>query len=139
MDPRDREQRTSQAAGFVLSEADFSADASSLSDSGLSHVQQIADDWSSTTAPVVFDTTAIDSKAIERCKQQVRKMLEDKNLAGIDGRLIARPVAGVWFERLIFFGWVVVFGPLAFFLLAQLLIAASHPGRHDAGEATTTT
>lgn len=139
MDPRDREQRTSQAAGFVLSEADFSADASSLSDSGLSHVQQIADDWSSTTAPVVFDTTAIDSKAIERCQQQVRKILEDKNLAGIDGRLIARPVTGVWFERLIFFGWVVVFGPLAFFLLAQLLIAASHPGRHDAGEATTTT
>lgn len=125
MDPRDREQRTAQAADFILSSPEFT-ETGALTENGQRHIELIATNWSSTTAPVLID---LPESAGTTARPQVLAALQSHNLSGIDNRLLVRQRTGAWFERLVQLGWLAVFGPLLVFLAAQALIVLSNPGR----------
>lgn len=131
IDPRDREQRVAEAVNFILDDSDFSP-AGGLSTDGERHIDDMASQWSSTTAAVViavpFGQLPSDS-AFQLRQREVLTALRQHKLEVPSDRLVIRPVVGQWFKSLIILGWAFVFGPLAILLLAQGLIVASHPGR----------
>ncbi|MCA9030944.1 MAG: hypothetical protein KDA66_09060 [Planctomycetaceae bacterium] len=130
LDPRDREQKAAEVAEFVLTDADFVGDSPQLSEEGAFHLQQIAEDWSSTTAPVIVVDAAQDSVEAER-RAMVAETLRSEYGRDDEQRVLVRQLKGVWFQRLVVLGWCLVFGPLVLVLLGQVLIVASHPGRES--------
>lgn len=128
LDPRDREQKAAEVAGFVLTEVDFIGDSAQLTEEGAFHVQQISEDWSSTTAPVIVVDSGKNSVANDR-RTTVAETLNSEYGRDDEQRVLVRQLKGVWFQRLVVLGWCLVFGPLGLVLLAQVLIVASHPGR----------
>ncbi|MCA8991234.1 MAG: hypothetical protein KDA88_04605 [Planctomycetaceae bacterium] len=130
LDPRDREQKAAEVAGFVLTEVDFVGDSAQLTEEGAVHVQQISEDWSSTTAPVIVVDSGQSTAANER-RETVAETLTSEYGRDDEQRVLVRQLKGVWFQRLVVLGWCLVFGPLGLVLLAQVLIVASHPGRES--------
>jgi hypothetical protein len=124
LDPRDADQKRSEAAGFVFREIDFDA-AGQLSPDGLVHVREVQRRWSTSTANVLLvpSTQGVATDALRRdiLLQELRQV--DPLVAA--ERVLVRDLQGEWFRRLVILGWVVVFGPLVIFLLAQWLIVAA--------------
>lgn len=124
LDPRDADQKRSEAAGFVFREIDFNA-ASQLSPDGQVHVQEVQQRWSTSTANVLLAPS--DQGAVTDATRRAALLHE---LRQIDPqlpaeRILVRELQGHWFRRLVLLGWVIVFGPLVIFLLAQWLIVAA--------------
>ncbi|MBL8850546.1 MAG: hypothetical protein JNG89_12775 [Planctomycetaceae bacterium] len=129
-DPRDAAQRRADAAGFILYAEEF-ADGGMLTPEGRTHVAEIAPKLWQTTADVIIESTgeSADPTLEQACRTSVEQALHADNAARVAGRVVTRPLAGQWFERLMVGVWVVVFAPLIVLLATQFLgLAAQPPG-----------
>lgn len=141
LDPRDEIQRTSEAAGFVLSESVFANTGDQLTPVGELHLEAIADRWqSSSEAVVIVEATARLGPSREPSETDlqrlslVRKRLKDTGLQRVDERTTVRSLAGGGFRLLMVAGRIIAFGPLLVFLVMQLLLFVARPPRDARSE-----
>lgn len=126
LDPRDREYKTAAAQGFVVRRWEFAIDSDLLNPSGREHVQEIARRWSHSETAVLLETRHDDEPTTTQARvQEIVQRLESTGLREVRSRVVARPLTGQVYESLLRLGWLVVFIPLAVFLLCQGLIVAA--------------
>ena len=129
LDPRDRMQIESEAAGFVLTGADFQAGTDRLTDAADSRLSEIAGRLESSET-VVF-VAASDAEATaeldRRRLKHVRRKLAEQGVEEVDRRTVLRPLKGSWFTGAMQLARVLVFAPVAVYLLLQLLLAVAKP------------
>ncbi|WP_437206483.1 hypothetical protein [Planctomicrobium sp. SH664] len=129
IDPRDREYRRSQNAGFILRDTEFVDQQPQLTDAGRAHLQEIARHWSQTSPVLIVESTPDDELANAR-RQLIMTQLEQSQLRDVGNRLNVRNLPGPWYERIVSLLWVAVFLPLGIYLALQGLLFVSRPAAH---------
>lgn len=126
LDPRDSQQRESEALGLVLTQSDFETGSVRLHDDAARRLQEMSNSLTASTAVVLVE--AGNDQAL--AKQRVEAVAEVLETAGLDNaatRIVARPLAGGTFRTVLIIGWIAALLPLAVYLLLQTLIVVTAP------------
>ncbi len=136
LDPRDKLQRTSEAADFILTRDEFDAASDQLTPLGEQHLEEIAKRWQSSTAAVVILESDSQSDQLGEVSSMdrnrltvVQRHLSEKGVRRVEERTVVRRLAADRFRTLMTIGRVIAFAPLGVFLLMQLLLFVSRPPR----------
>jgi predicted dehydrogenase len=129
LDPRDRMQRQAEAAGFVLRTDEFEAGAAMLTPAGREHLQQISTGIGLGDAVVYIEASATAGDPDPLDDQRRDEVWSQLSQAGAEdaSRVVVRPLRGQWFLRGMQLARVLVFAPVALFLLFQLLLLITRP------------
>jgi hypothetical protein len=129
LDPRDGMQRQAEAAGFVLRGEAFESDGATLTPAGREHVEQISTGIGLNDAVVYIESGAPDGDLAPLDEQRRIEVWSQLSAAGADdpSRVVVRPLRGEWFARMMQLARVLVFAPVALFLLFQLLLLITRP------------
>lgn len=125
LDPRDREQRLSESAQFVVLDEHFEHGTDRLTDAGKARLRHLTSNWSSTSPVVLVEAWDGDETLNDRRRALVVGMLNESGIHDAESRVVLRQFPGTWFPWLIRAGWIVVFLPVIGVLLLQLLILAA--------------
>lgn len=129
LDPRDRMQRQAEAAGFVLRTDEFEAGAATLTPAGREHLQQIGTGIGLGDAVVYIEASATAGDPDPLDEQRRDEVWSQLSQAGAEdaSRVVVRPLRGQWFLRAMQLARVLVFAPVALFLLFQILLLITRP------------
>ncbi len=122
LDPRDTQQKQSETAGFVLTDADF--DGTKLNSLGREKMTEIVENFDRRSATVLIDGHPESGEAVQR-RAAVVQELSQAQLEGAEVRTLTRPLQGVWFKRAMLMAWIVLFLPVGIMLVIQLLIGVT--------------
>ena len=130
-DPRDAAQKRSAASGFILHENEFTGSSAELSSDGQAHVEDIAARLWTTTAEVLIEASPDpDTEPLgQQRRATVEHALHEAGASDLAGRVVTRPLSGLWFEKLMVAVWTIVFAPLVILLATQLLGLAARPDK----------
>lgn len=124
LDPRDSQQRLAEGAGLVIHAASAPEDAGppDLTAGQREELARVRKNYRvSTTAILMEGTSAEDPQALAQREIVVRE-LTTAGFADADQRVVIRPLRGQWFAKLMIAAWVLLFLPLAVFLVLQGLL-----------------
>jgi myo-inositol 2-dehydrogenase/D-chiro-inositol 1-dehydrogenase len=129
LDPRERMQIESEAAGFVLTDQDFRADSDVLTDAAAGRLAEIAGRLESSETVVLVTASDADatSPLDSRRLQSVRQNLAHLGVKDVERRTVLRPFKGGLFTRAMQIARVLVFAPVGVYLLLQLLLGLAKP------------
>ena len=133
MDPRDRLQVESQAAGTVLSGEDFQTGTDRLTDAGAVRLAEMAARLGSseTIVYVAASDEEASSPLDDRRLQSVLQELAELGVEDVERRTVLRPLVGSWFTRVMHVARVLVFAPVGIYLLLQLLLSVAKPPANE--------
>lgn len=135
IDPRDGEQRLSEAAGYILSQAEFQDDSWKLSDEGKETLRVIASSWSATSPVLIIEKSAANPDLDRQREQTVVAELRDMGVRMMESRIAVRELHGRWFRPFVLSGWAIVFAPIGIALGAQALILVARTEGDGRGSA----
>lgn len=127
LDPRDSQQRESEALGLMLHDEHFDAKGGGLTDEANSRLREMSNAMTASTAVLLVE--ANESEAVNQ--QRADTVAESLTAAGVENaqsRVIVRPLAGGTIRGMLIVGWILGFLPLAIYLLLQSLIIITAQG-----------
>ena len=133
-DPRDTQQKESEVAGFVLTDAAFQLvfddpEFHQLTPAGQETLAGIIDNYQRRSATILIEGEPQPENSLGNQRRQlVIHELTTAQRKDVQIRTLVRPLKGVWFKRGMVLGWVVLFLPLGIFLAIQLLIGVTPLG-----------
>jgi hypothetical protein len=126
-DGRTKTEKRAEQANAILYADEFRGD--ELTDAGRAHLDELARRLAGTSLPVVVEQTT--GEHDRRRRQEVVSRLEAASVRDAETRVEVLPLAGPAFATVLRWARVVVFLPLALFLLAQLLLFVARPARSE--------
>ncbi len=128
LDPRDSQQRESEALGFVLAADDFENNSAALTTESAQRTQQMANGLTASTAVILITATEDDALNQSRA-DAVATELAAAGFSNAESRIVVRPLAGGTFRTILVIGWILGFLPLVSYLMLQTLIVFAAPSR----------
>jgi hypothetical protein len=124
LDPRDNQQRESEALGLVLVDDDFANASAELTEKAGGRVREISNALTASTAVVLIESSGDDALDQQRL-ESVSDSLTDEGLDNAESRIVVRSLAGGTLRTILIVGWIAGFLPLAIYLLLQTLIVVT--------------
>lgn len=131
LDPRDAAQVRSETAGFVVYREQFLPGTAELTPAGERHVDEFSGRLWHSPAEVLVER---DDAALDAARREtVVTRIAAHGAGDVSDRVDVRALAGRSFRRVMIGLWLVVFLPLAAFLLLQGLIVLARPAKERSG------
>jgi predicted dehydrogenase len=130
LDARSRDQIESERAGGIVRRTEFQPHAAQLTDAGVDHLKLLAPRMGETRFPVLIETAGLEDDAALNQKRHDAVVTELKR-RGIDDaaqRTQVVPIVGEWYPQALRVVRVLVFAPLALFLVLQFFVFITRPG-----------
>jgi predicted dehydrogenase len=130
LDARSRDQIEAERAGAIVRRSEFNAQGAALHESGIEHLRQLAPHMGETRFPVLIEpTAAADDPALNQKRRDV--VIDALKKQGVDDaaqRTQIVPIVGEWYPQALRILRVLVFAPLALFLVLQFFVFLTRPG-----------
>jgi predicted dehydrogenase len=130
LDARSRDQIEAERAGAVFRRAEFKPQGAELNTSGDEHLTLLAPKMGETRFPVLIEQAAApDDPALNQKRQDaVAGALKKQGVDDAAQRTQVAPIVGEWYPQALRVVRVLVFAPLALFLILQLFVFLTRPG-----------
>ena len=128
LDGRSREQIEAERAGAIVHRREFKPQSAELNDSGVEHLELLASRMGETRFPVLVEQAADEDRALNQKRRDV--VVDALKKHGADDapqRTQLAPIVGQWYPRALRVVRVLVFAPLALFLVLQFFVFLTRP------------
>jgi len=129
LDPRENVEVRANRSNSIVYRHEFQNESAELTEAGLRHVTAIAERMSRESFPVLIEQNedAADGRLDALRREAVVRLLSESNAPEAAQRTSIGPVVGARFQTIMQIARIVVFAPLALFLLLQLLLFIARP------------
>jgi predicted dehydrogenase len=130
LDARSRDQIEADRAGSIVRRDEFKPQSAELNESGIEHLHRLVPPMGGTRFPVLVETSpSSDDRALNEKRHDV--VVDTLKKRGVDDapqRTQVVPIVGEWYPQALRFVRVLVFAPLALFLVLQFFVFLTRPG-----------
>jgi predicted dehydrogenase len=130
LDARSRDQIEAERAGSIVRRDEFKPQSAELNESGIEHLHRLVPPMGGTRFPVLVETSpSSDDRALNEKRHDV--VVDTLKKRGVDDapqRTQVVPIVGEWYPQALRFVRVLVFAPLALFLVLQFFVFLTRPG-----------
>jgi hypothetical protein len=130
LDTRSRDQIEAERAGGIVRRSEFNSQAAALNEAGIEHLRRLAPRMSETRFPVLIEAvTAAEDRALnQKRRDAVVDALKRQNVDDAAQRTQVAAIVGEWYPQTLRVVRVLVFAPLALFLVLQFFVFLTRPG-----------
>jgi hypothetical protein len=129
LDARSRDQIEAERAGSIVRRVEFKSGTADLDRAGLDHLQRLAPKMGETRFSVLIEpTTAAEDRALnDKRRDAVVEALKKQGVDDAAQRTQVVPIVGEWYPQALRVVRVLVFAPLALFLVLQFFVFLTRP------------
>jgi hypothetical protein len=129
LDARSRDQIEAERAGSIVRRAEFKPNSAELDPSGVDHLRRLAPKMGEMRFPVLIEpTSAAEDRALnEKRRDAVVEALKKQGVDDAAQRTQVVPTVGEWYPHALRVVRVLVFAPLALFLVLQFFVFLTRP------------
>jgi hypothetical protein len=129
LDARSRDQIEAERAGSIVRRSEFKTNSADLGQAGIEHLHRLAPRMGESRFPVLIEPApAADDRALnQKRKDFVIDVLKKQGVDDAAQRTQVTPIVGEWYPQALRVVRVLVFAPLALFLVLQFFVFLTRP------------
>jgi hypothetical protein len=129
LDARSRDQIEAERAGSIVRRSEFKANSPELDQAGIEHLRRLAPRMGEVRFPVLIEPApAADDRALNQKRRDfVVNLLKKQGVDDAAQRTQVTPIVGEWYPQALRVVRVLVFAPLALFLVLQFFVFLTRP------------